>query len=126
MKKLTFFILLLALSACSKNSPTVPDANVTYHFTGSASAAYQLRYTGPDGNPVSTTFTGTTWSQTITAKKTSGFTNAVFFISLTSPTTVITGNADITVNNQLTSQVPLSLNSGNGSTDLTFYADVFK
>ena len=126
MKKLSFFIMLLVLSACSKKSTPVPDATVSYHFTGSASASYEVRYSGSDGQPVSTTFTGTTWAKTVTANKASGFTNAVFFISLTTPSTVITGSADISVNNEVSSQVPLNFNSGNGSTDLTFYADVFK
>lgn len=125
MKKITFFIMLLVLSACTNKSAPVPDATVTYHFTGNTTASYQVRYSGSDGSPVSTTFTGTAWSKTITANKTSGFTNAVFFISLISPATVITGSADIAVNNKISSQVPLNFNSGNGSTDLTFYADVF-
>ncbi|HTD42189.1 MAG TPA: hypothetical protein VK671_16280 [Mucilaginibacter sp.] len=128
MKKISFLIMLLVLSACTKKSTPVPvpDATVIYHFTGSTAASYQLRYSGSDGNPVSTTFTGTTWSKTITANKASGFTYAVFFISLTSPATVITGSADISVNGKISSQVPLTFNSGNGSTDLTFSAGVFK
>jgi hypothetical protein len=127
MKKICFLLMLLALSACSKKSTPVPDATVTYHFTGNANASYQLRYSGSDGNPISTTFTGTSWSKTITANKASGFgTYAVFFISLTSPGTVITGSADITVNDKISSQVPLTFNSGDGSTDLTFSAGVFK
>lgn len=126
MKRICFFILLLAVSACSKKSTPTPDATVTYHFTGSTDATYNVRYSGPDGQLVSTTVTGASWFKTVTASKASGYTNAVFFISLTSPGTTITGSADITVNNKLSSQVPLTLNSGNGSTDITFYADVFK
>ena len=126
MKKISFFIMLLVLSACSKKSAPVPDATVLYHFSGSTEATYQVGYIDSDGKPVSTKFTGTTWSKTITANKASGFTNAVLSIVLTSPATVITGSADISVNNKISSQVPLNFNSGNGSTDLTFFAKVFK
>jgi hypothetical protein len=128
MKKITFLCMLLVLSACSKKSTPSPAANaaVTYHFTGSTAATYDIRYSGPHGQPVSTTVTGTEWSKTVTANKASGYTNAVFFISLASPNTVIGGSADISVNNKMSSQVPLLFDSGKGSTDLTFYADVFK
>lgn len=118
--------MLLALNACTKKNAPVPDATVVYHFTGNTAASYKVSYSGSDGKQVSTTFTGTAWSKTIAAHKASGFTNAVFFISLTSPASVITGSADISVNNIISSQVPLNFDSGNGSTDLTFYADVFK
>ena len=126
MKKAFFLFMLLALGACSKKSAPAPDKTVQYQFTGSTAASYQVTYTGPDGQPVNTTFTGTAWSKTITVNQATGFKNAVFFIGLTSPATVITGNASILVDNQVSSQVPLNFNSGNGSTDLTFYAFVFK
>ncbi len=128
MKKLAFAILLLALSACSKNAAVVPSAVsvVNYHFIGNKDATYSVRFTGSDGIPDTSTITGTEWRQTITAKQASSFKNAVFFISLTSPNTVITGTADITVNNKVMSQVPIKFDSSQGATDLTFYAYVFK
>jgi len=126
MKKFTFFIMLVALSACSKKSTPAPDVTITYHINGSTEASYYIGYTGPDGKPVNTTFTGINWSKTITANQAGGFTNAVLSIVLTSQSTVVMGNADISVNDKISSQVPITLDSNNGSTDLTFYATVFK
>jgi hypothetical protein len=126
MKNFAFILVIFALSACTNKSTPNPQATVTYHFTGSTEATYQVRYNGPDGQPVYINVTGTSWSKTVTASKASGYTNAVFFISLTSPNTVITGSADISVNDKVSTQLPLTFNSGEGSTDLTFYADVFK
>ncbi len=126
MKKAFFLFMLLALGACGKKSASTPDKTVQYQFTGNTAASYQVTYTRPDSKPVSTTFTGTVWSKTITVNQATGFKSAVFFISLTSPGTVVTGNASILVNDQVSSQVSLNFNSGNGSTDLTFYAFVFK
>ncbi|MFI5162473.1 MAG: hypothetical protein ACHQHN_14430 [Sphingobacteriales bacterium] len=126
MKKVLYVCILLALVACSKKSTPTPDKTIVYQFTGSTSATYHVMYAGPDTRHVDTTFTGTTWSKTITVNQATGFKNAVFFIGLTSPNTVITGNASILVDNQLSSQEPLQFDSGEGSTDLTFYAYVFK
>src|SRR4051812_10341365 len=128
IKKITFIIMLAALSACSKKSAPAPaaDATVTYHLTGNAAASYYVGYIGSNGKPIGENFTGTTWSKTITAKRDSGFTNAVLSIVLTSQSTAITGSADISVNSKISSQVPITLDSNNGSTDLTFYATVFK
>lgn len=128
MKRISLFIVLVVLSACSKKStpaPT-PDATVTYHFTGDTTATYNVTYIGPDGRRVDTTAKGMEWSKTITASKAKGYTNAVLFISLTQPNTIIKGSADISVNGKISSQVPLTFDSGEGATDLTFYAVVFK
>jgi hypothetical protein len=128
MKRISLFIVLVVLSACSKKSTTAPtpDATVTYHFTGNTAATYNVTYIGPDGRRVDTTAKGTEWSKTITASKAKGYTNAVLFISLTQPNTIIKGSADISVNGKISSQVPLTFDSGKGATDLTFYAVVFK
>ena len=126
MKKVLFLCMLLALGACSKKTAPTPDKTIVYQFTGSTAATYQVMYLGPDSKRVDTTFTGTTWSKTITVNQATGFKNAVFFIGLTSPNTVIKGNASILVDNQVSSQEPLNFDSGEGSTDLTFYAYVFK
>jgi hypothetical protein len=127
MKKISFLLLLITLSACSKKSAApVPDATVVYHVSGNIAASYELRYTGSNGQPVTTTFTGTEWSKTVIANKASGFTNAVLFISLTSPKTVINGSAYISVNNVIVNQEPLTFDSNFGSTDLTFGTFVFK
>ena len=120
--------MLLAVGACGKKSAPAPDATVEYRFTTNTSASYNVTYLGPDNTRVNTTFTGTTFSKTITVNKSTGFKNAVFFIGLTSPNTVITGNADILVNSKESSHVNLTFDTsgGHSSTDLTFYASVFK
>ena len=128
MKKILLLFTLFALVGCSKKSapaPT-PDVTIEYRFTTNTSASYDLTYTGADGQRVNTTFTGTSFSKTITSNKSFGFKNATFFIGLTSPNTVISGNADILVDNKESSHVNLTFDSSVGSTDLTFDAVVFQ
>ena len=130
MKKIFLLLALFALVACSKkNTPApTPDATIEYRFTTNTSASYNVSYLGPDNTKVNTTFTGTSFSKTIIANKSTGFKNAVFFIGLTSPDKVINGTADILVDSKGSSHVNLTFNTTNGenSTDLTFYASVFK
>lgn len=128
MKKILLLFTLFTLVGCSKKSAPAPTLDVTieYRFTTNTSASYNITYTGPNAQRVNTTFTGTTFSKTITSNKSSGFKNAIFFIGLTSPNTVITGNADILVDNKESSHVNLTFDSSVGSTDLTFGAVVFQ
>lgn len=126
MKYLYCFFLLLLFCSCAKVNidSSEPSNYLYYHFKGNSSADYQIRYTGSDGNPVTETLTANEWSKGFTVKKSVGIKNAIFFISLKTANTQIEGSADVSVDNKLVSSVPISFNSGNGSTDLTITAPV--
>jgi hypothetical protein len=130
MKKILLLLTLFALVACSKkNTPApTPDVTIEYRFTTNTTATYNVSYLGTDNAKVNTTFTGTSFSKTITTNRSTGFRNAVFFIGLTSRDKVINGTADILVDSKVSNHVNLTFKTtdGNYSTDLTFYASVFK
>ena len=126
MKYLYFLFLILLFCSCAKVNidASEPTNALYYHFKGNAAADYQIRYTGVDGNPVTETITAIEWAKSFKVKKSVGIKNAIFFISLKSTNTVIMGSADVSVDNKLVSSVPITFNSGNGSTDLTITAPV--
>jgi len=101
MKKSILILLLsILLYACKKNatpSPIVNNAIVQYVYDAGNKGDFSITYTGSDGKPIDTTFTGQFFTKVITTTRSSGFKIATLTIMATQPN--VGGSMSITVNN---------------------------
>lgn len=72
--------LVLAMGCKKESAPsTVEDtATVKYSWSTGTKGTYDIEYTGVNGTPVDTTYTGTSYVKTITVTRASGFKIANF------------------------------------------------
>lgn len=105
MKSFLLMVTVMAfLSGCSKSN-TQPASNTTivYQFSASNSSTYTITYTDANNNPVTTSFTGTTWSKTISTNQAMGFKWAWFTITTKTLNSIATSES-ILVNNKSADQ----------------------
>lgn len=126
MKNVFIVSLLLAvLAGCTKSMDSGPDTKVVYKFTGNVNATYNVTYTEGSGAPVRTSFSGTSWSKTISTYRYTGFTRANFTVNAATPNPAAVGSMDIIVNDTIVlSQSNLTFNNSNQG--YFYYVDVFK
>lgn len=122
MKKLYFFLLIIALASCKKaDAPAIITATVEYKFTGDNNN-YTAGYTGEIGIQGTQQFYGTSFDKIITANKTLSFTKATFeMLNLTG--TIVNGSMSILVNGKMVSQQSIVFDSAHR--DFIITADVF-
>jgi hypothetical protein len=113
MKKVIFLLLAAAFAGCSKSSPDPTVVSVKYSYTSNVSSTYSITYTDQNSLSQTVTFTGTTWSQTITAVEAVGFEEAFFSVnSPASPTAALTGKMTIYTNNKEVAESAVPLTPG--------------
>lgn len=123
MKKTILFVLIALFSACSKSNQNPATTTIIYQYTATTSSTYNVSYNDGNGNPVTTTFTGTSWSKTITTNAGTGFKKAIITMNTTSATPNITGSVAILVNNVIKFQSDVMLNTAYQG--FSYYAVVF-
>jgi hypothetical protein len=124
MKKLLLICLLASLVACSKTNQSL-TATVEYTFTANNSGTYQITYRDGNNDPVNITFTGTSWSKTVTATPANGFKYAEFAMAITTPLPNVTGIAKILVNGRSQNEDDFEFDNSTQQTSFFFNDLVF-
>ena len=105
MKKIITILLIASLTGCSKSNPQ-GIVMIEYKYTADVSSTYNITYTNANSVPQTVSFTGTTWSQTLSASaagsSTGGsFEEAFFSVNCTaSPTPTLNGKMTIYADNK--------------------------
>jgi hypothetical protein len=131
MKKAFLFLLLATgLAACKSTSTPSPDINnatVKYSYSSGSKATYKVEYTGADGNPVDTTYTGTSFVKIITTNRASGFKIAYFKLTavVNLPIPRIEGEMTIYRNDSLDALYDVFIDQNSNSYTSSLSASVF-
>ena len=98
--QLTVLLLTIILTSCKNNltpSPVLQSTQVEYVYSSGTQGTYQVEYTGVDGKPVDTTYTGTSFVKTITVYRSSGFKIAKFTVTLVVNGPYATGDGELSI-----------------------------
>ena len=115
MKKVFALLMMAVLAGCSKSVPHPGISYIKYQYTANVSSTYVITYTDQNNNTQTVNFTGTTWSQSITAPLEGGLMNISFndaYFTLTStaaPTPTLTGKMTISANNNVVTEADVVL-----------------